>query len=405
MPGVPGREPAAFEQAFPGRLLAGPGARARAAELCAGFGQRVLIVAGASSLERAGFLEELSAALKSRGLQARTERLSGEPTVQDADRTAAAAWDFRADCLLAVGGGSVLDLAKAAAALTPFSGRAEEYLEGLGTKAHPGTCLPWIAMPTTAGTGSECTSNAVLKGRGKDGAPYKKSLRHPNFLPRAAILDPDLQRGCPPTVSLPCAFDALSQLLEAASSRRATPITDAIVFQGLALAGPAVEKLLRGEADSQDRLNLSLAAAFSGLGLSGAGLGLVHGIAGALGAATDLPHGAVCAALAYPCFRESLSWLELESANDGEETAAAARAGLRRFARISLALGCGDAPDGFVGLLEGWTKAASFAPFASAMARGLDVQAIAASASCRDSCARPGREATERILKEVLGRS
>jgi alcohol dehydrogenase len=392
--------PGAFEQGFPGSLVCGPGSRERIGGLCADFGQRVLLVIGGSSLEKGGFLDGIVSGLRDRGLSARIERLSGEPRSADADAAAEAARSFGADCVLGVGGGSVLDLAKAAAALARAPGRAEDYLEGLGSLKLPGNPLPWIAAPTTAGTGSECTSNAVLRGIDREGLAYKRSLRQLGLLPRAAILDPDFQRGCPESISLPCAFDALAQLLEPATSRRATPLTDALVFRGLELISPALDALVKGRADDGDRLNLSLAASFSGIGLSGAGLGLTHGIAGQLGAIAGIPHGFACARLIYPCFEASLRWLEREAAGPGED-AERARLGLRGCAKIGEAMGCGSSPGSFLGLLERWIETAGLPPLSGSALDPAVLDRVAAAASYRDSFARLERKDIRKILASL----
>lgn len=389
-----------FEQGFPGALICGQGSRDRLGELCANVGQRVLVVIGGSSLERGGFLDGILSGLRAKGLATRIERLAGEPGAAEADAAAEAARAFGADCALGVGGGSVLDLAKAAAALAREAGSAEDFLEGLGSRALSGKALPWIAAPTTAGTGSECTANAVLRGADAEGRPYKRSLRHLGLLPRAALLDPDFQRDCPASVSLPCAFDALAQLLEPATSRRATPVTDALVFRGLELMAPALDKLVEGEPDADDRLRLSLAASFSGIGLSGAGLGLVHGIAGQLGAIAGLPHGLSCARLLYPCFEASLRWLEREAAGSGPD-ADRARLGLKRCSRIGTALGCGDSPDSFLEPLERWTGTSGLPPLPESIRDGTVIDRVAAAATCRDSYARVGSEDIRRILDSL----
>jgi alcohol dehydrogenase class IV len=390
-----------LEQAFPGRLLAGAGSRSSLGALAASIGQRALLVSGGRSLESGGFLEEIREGLAAQGVETRLVSVSGEPWVADADGAACMAREWKADCLIGVGGGSVLDLAKAAAAMATVEGSAAEYLEGVGPRKHPGSSLPWIALPTTAGTGSEATNNAVLKGRDDTGKAYKKSLRHQGFLPRAAILDPELQAGLPPSLAIPCAFDALSQLLEAATSRKANPVTDAFVFEGLRVLAPAMEKLLAGEADLDARLALSLAASFSGIGITGAGLGLVHGIAGIAGAARDIPHGQVCALLAYPAFRDSLAWLEKAAASPGEE-AAGAREGLARFTRIGAAFGRGESPEAFIKTLEVWTQKAALRSLSAFGFTLADAEEIGRAATCRDSLARLGPDAAARILASVL---
>jgi alcohol dehydrogenase class IV len=207
--------------------------------------------------------------------------------------------------VLAIGGGSVLDAGKAVAAMLRHKGSVVDYLEGVGIREPEGLTVPMIAVPTTAGTGSEATKNAVISRRGPDG--FKKSLRHDAFVPSAAVLDPELAVGCPPEVTRACGMDAFCQLLESFLSTGATPVTDMLAREGLArfasgcrlftmgLYGRPEEIQLRGE--------LALAAYYSGLTLANAGLGTVHGIAGPIGAFSDVPHGVACGLLLGPVFR------------------------------------------------------------------------------------------------------
>ena len=272
----------------------------------AGSKGAVLVITG----EHFRSSEACDALLKSfrdRDIPCRVESWRGEPTADAVDSLADAALGCRASLVAAVGGGSILDLGKAAAA-TARQERAgvRRYLEGVGEEAPTGNTIPMIAVPTTAGTGSEATKNAVIKGEWK-GSCYKKSLRHDAFVPAAAVIDPDLAVGCPPEVSLACGMDAFCQLLESYVSTGAGPITDALARDGIRrfargsrlftdnLYGSPEEAELRGE--------LALAAYYSGLTLANAGLGTVHGLAGPLGAVCDIPHGAACALLMPPVFR------------------------------------------------------------------------------------------------------
>ena len=273
-------------------------------------GARALIVHGAGLAHRGNLLERTQQALLGRGVWSMTAAIVGEPTVECADELAALARARGIQSVIAIGGGSALDAGKAIAALVPMRGSAVEFLEGVGTRKHTGESLPWIAIPTTAGTGSEATSNAVLKGSDEKGVPYKRSLRHPNFLPTAILLDPALQQGMPKDITAACAMDALSQLLESYTSTMANPVTDAIVSAGLRHSAKGLMMLQRGEDELELRGHLALAAMCSGYGLGNAGLGLVHGAAGLLGAMRDVPHGVVCGSLIAPAFSATQAWLE-----------------------------------------------------------------------------------------------
>ena len=252
--------------------------------------------------------------LAAEGVAVRRETVSGEPSPEIVDELTAAAREHGTATVIAIGGGSVLDAGKAAAAMLCHEGSVFDYLEGVGSRIPERKTVPVIAVPTTAGTGSEATKNAVISRRGTGG--FKKSLRHDAFIPTAALIDPQLAVGCPPEVSLACGMDAFSQLLESFVSTGSTPVTDMMAREGIRhfaeggrlfgdnRYGSAEEEHLRGE--------LALAAYYSGLTLANAGLGAVHGLAGPLGAAADIPHGAACGLLAPPVFRRVAAGLRKE---------------------------------------------------------------------------------------------
>lgn len=247
----------------------------------------------------------LESVLKAEGLSFLRETVSGEPSPETVDALTETARTAKTAAVVAIGGGSVLDAGKATAAMLRHEGSVADYLEGVGRKRPKGETVPMIAVPTTAGTGSEATKNAVISRRGKEG--FKKSLRHDNFIPQAALIDPQLALGCPVEISAACGLDAFCQLLESFISTGATPVTDALARDGLIryargsrlfsenAYGTEHETALRGE--------LALAAYYSGLTLANAGLGTVHGLAGPLGAACDVPHGVACGLLLAPVFR------------------------------------------------------------------------------------------------------
>jgi alcohol dehydrogenase class IV len=218
-----------------------------------------------------------------------------EPTV-DLIRTAVRhCRQSGSDVVIGIGGGSALDSAKAIAALTPNSGEPLDYLEVIG-KAQPleNPPLPVIAVPTTAGTGSEVTRNAVL---GSPEHGVKASLRSPLMLPRAAVVDPELTLDLPPAMTATTGLDAITQLIEPYVSIRANPITDGFCLQGLRLACAALPRAFRDGGDLEARTEMSAASLLGGLALANAGLGVVHGFAAPLGGMFDAPHGALCAAV------------------------------------------------------------------------------------------------------------
>ncbi len=233
------------------------------------------------------------------------ETVHGEPAPEIVDSLTDQARQFKAGCVVAIGGGSVLDAGKAVAAMICHEGAVEEFLEGIGKKRPRGLTLPFIAVPTTAGTGSEATKNAVISRPGPKG--FKKSFRHDAFVPSIAVIDPLLAVGCPPDVTLACAMDALSQLLEARVSTLATPMTEALSRQGLRsfVLGSRLfsDDLYQSSEEPALRSHLAMAAYLSGVSLANAGLGTVHGIAGPMGAFTPVPHGVACGRLLSPVFR------------------------------------------------------------------------------------------------------
>ena len=192
--------------------------------------------------------------------------------------------------------------------MLPQSGSVKDFLEGREVRKHDGRKLPFIAVPTSSGTGSEATKNAVLSEVGENG--FKSSLRHDNFMPDIAVIDPELMRSCPPGVTAACGLDALTQLLESWVSSKASPISDALALSGLEhVAVGFLRACEDGENDLEARGHMAYAALLSGLTLANAGLGLVHGFAGPIGGFSPMPHGEVCGTLLAETTRTTLTVL------------------------------------------------------------------------------------------------
>jgi alcohol dehydrogenase class IV len=277
------------------RLLFGVGERARLPEIIDAFGTQPLVITGARSFRSSPGAEDLWSLLSSKGYAARHFSIPHEPTPQLVDSVVTAFSSDSIDVVVAIGGGSVLDAGKAISAMLPLKVPVKDYLEGVGRLQHPGVKIPFIALPTTAGTGSEATKNAVLSEVGPAG--YKKSLRHDRFVPDVALIDPQLCVSCPPSATAASGMDSFTQLLESYLSCNANPITDALAFEGLSLISQALIRAYRDGKDIEARNQLSLAAYISGLTLTSAGLGLVHGFASSIGGYFDIPHGIICSAL------------------------------------------------------------------------------------------------------------
>ena len=274
----------------------GAGMLSRLPALIASRGKRVLFVTGSSSFRRSTHCERLMAALDTVGVTVFQVSVSGEPSPAFVDETVASYRSEHPDWVVSVGGGSAIDAGKAISAMLPSGDSVVEYLECKDTKKHDGRKTPFIAIPTSSGTGAEATKNAVLSDIGRTG--YKSSLRHDQFVPDVAFVDPELVLSCPPDVTAACGLDALTQLLESYVSIKASPMTDALALSGLehVAAGflPSVEN---GANDIEARGHIAYGALLSGVTLANAGLGVVHGYAGPLGGFHPVPHGVVCGTL------------------------------------------------------------------------------------------------------------
>ncbi len=280
-----------FEFATATRIIFGPGTLAEIGPPARELGTHALLVTGRDSTRAAPLL----ALLQSAGIAITPCAIAREPTVDDISRGLALARAAGCDLVIGFGGGAALDSAKAIAALLTNDGALLDYLEVIGRAqplARPGA--PCIAIPTTAGTGSEVTRNAVLAAPAHR---VKVSLRSPHLLPGVALVDPALTLGLPPALTAATGFDALTQLIEPYVSPRANPLTDALCGDGLRRVARSLRLAFEHGADLAARTDMALASLHGGLALANAGLGAVHGFAGPIGGMFPAPHGAVCAAL------------------------------------------------------------------------------------------------------------
>jgi alcohol dehydrogenase class IV len=339
------------------RITFGEGSFARVPELAAAHGRRALLVTGGRSLAASGRRRALLEGLAASGVAVAGEvPVLDEPSPAVVDAAVAAHGQVGVEVVVGVGGGSVLDAAKAIAGLLRTGTSVASHLEGLpDTIPYPGPAVPFVAVPTTAGTGSEVTRNAVISERGPAG--YKRSFRDAGLVAADAVVDPDLLAGLGPVAIATNGMDAVTQLLEAYVSLRAAPVTDALALAGLEAARNA---LLAWHADPDGpaappaRSRMALASLLSGICLANAGLGAAHGLASPLGARHPIPHGAACGATLAAATAANLHALR---ARDPGDPALARYATLGRLlAGLAPDADAADACDALVATLGTWTR-------------------------------------------------
>jgi alcohol dehydrogenase len=344
---------APFELGRIPRIAFGAGARQRVPGLAAGYGSRVLLVTGAHSLRASVHGRALHDGFAAAGLDVHTVVVAGEPSPALVDDAVRAHRARGIDVVVGIGGGSALDAAKAIAALLPGGRPVMDHLEEVGRGiAYQGPTTPTIAVPTTAGTGSEATRNAVLSEPGVSG--FKRSFRHEALVPEWAVVDPDLLATCPPALIAADGMDALTQLLESYVSLRAGPFTDALAQQGLAAARDGLLPWYEGAGDAREsRTRMAYAALLSGITLAHAGLGVVHGLSSPLGAWFPIPHGVACGTLLAAATAANVRALRARDPRG---------AALPRLARAWAILADAeappphDAPERLAALLAAWTE-------------------------------------------------
>jgi alcohol dehydrogenase class IV len=279
----------AFTLVAPPEIRFGAGEARKLPDLCARYGRRPFLFTGSRPFEPLSTLPRMA--------------VSGEPDVAGVDEAVRRLLEAGADVVVAVGGGSVMDTAKAAAGVAANGGSVRDYLEQVGTRTLEKPPLPFVAAPTTAGSGSEATKNAVIR---VPDLQVKRSIRHDRLMPRVAVVDPELSAAAPRTVAASAGLDALTHLLEGYVSTGAGPMTDALAEPGLRLAGRGLRGLAEGRPEAEA---MALASLWGGLVLANAGLGAVHGLVAPLGGRCAIPHGIGCAALLVATLRANLEAL------------------------------------------------------------------------------------------------
>jgi alcohol dehydrogenase len=323
------------------------------------FGTRVMIVTGARSFTDSAHWSALLSAILREGIEYTQVSIAGEPSPTRIDEIVAASQGSAFDVVVGIGGGSVIDAAKAIAGLLPAGESVLNYLEDVG-KGLPyiGPALPFIAVPTTAGTGSEATKNAVLSEHGKNG--FKKSFRHEMLVARLAVIDPDLMQDSPRELMAAQGMDAFTQLLESYVSLRANPFTDALAWSGLeAVAEGFLDACTGGSSAKaqQGRAAMAYAALLSGITLAQVGLGSVHGLAQPFGSLFEIPHGVACGTTLAEATAVNLQALQQRAPDS---------LAIGKYARVARLLGAVEVEDiaaanSLVVTLRGWTEQLSLA--------------------------------------------
>ncbi|SMF94267.1 alcohol dehydrogenase [Methylomagnum ishizawai] len=357
------------------RIEFGAGSLARLPAIAARYGQRWLIVTGNRSFRESPQAGPWFAALQAQGCVWEGVTVAGEPSPELVDGAVKAWRGAGIEGVIGIGGGSVLDAAKAIAGLLRPGNSVMDHLEGVGPELpYAGPATPFLAVPTTAGTGSEATKNAVLSRHGPDG--FKKSFRDDRLMAEYAIVDPDLLAGCPPELIAANGMDALTQLLEAYVSIRANPITDALALQGLRAAREGLLAWYAGGASAAlGREKMALASLLSGICLAQAGLGSVHGLAQPLGSLFPIPHGVVCGTLVAAATRSNI---EAILTRDPQNPALAKYAEVGRLFAGNVGLAEADALALLVETLEDWTRAMKLPTLSALGVAGADVPRIVA---------------------------
>lgn len=277
------------------KIIFGSGSVKKLPEIISAYGKKMMLVTGRSSFMQTRQAAELLDILSQKSIIHFHVAIEGEPTPEMIDKAVSEFRNEKPDLVVAIGGGSVMDAGKAVAAMLTVKDGTVTYLEEIGTREHPGSKIPFIAVPTTSGTGSEATKNAVISRTGKNG--FKRSLRHENFVPEVALVDPELTLTCPADVTAASGMDCFSQLTEAYLSTKASEYTDALALKGIRAVKDSLLPAFTDGGNIEARMGMSFAALTSGICLANAGLGVVHGFASSVGGLYDIPHGLICGTL------------------------------------------------------------------------------------------------------------
>ena len=280
----------------PGKIIFGSGGLSQVGAEAKRLGNKALVVLGRSAMRKSGALDRLTYLLRENNLEYIIyENIPSDPTVEIVDKGANLAKKGKCNLIIALGGGSVLDTGKAISAMVTNEGSVADYqeIEGKGRKFQYKT-IPFIAIPTTSGTGSEATSNAVITNTELS---LKKSIRDPWLIPEVALVDPELTLFLPPHITATCGGDALTQCIESYLGKKSQEISDALALHAIGLIGKSLVKAVKKGKNLKARKDMAMAALLSGLCLSNSGLGAAHALSHPLGVYYKIPHGLSCTVL------------------------------------------------------------------------------------------------------------
>jgi alcohol dehydrogenase class IV len=369
------------------RIIFGFGNIAELPGIAKAIGGDVLLVIGKSSFINSKYGEYLTHTFEMTGIRYHKVIVNTEPSPEMIDQAVIGNQSKKIGLVAAVGGGSVIDAGKAISAMLGKGESIMNYLEGVGNKEHPGTKIPFIAVPTTSGTGSEATKNAVISHIGPNG--FKRSLRHDNFMPDYAIVDPELTLHCPPDITAYSGMDCFTQLVEAYVSGKANVITDALALDGLKYIKQSLLRAYRLGQDIEARTGMSYAALISGITLANANLGAVHGFASSVGGLFPVPHGVVCGSLMGITNRVTVGKLRQNENNMGA---------LEKYAALGKLFAEKENKteewyvDAFLDIIDKWTEMLAIPKLSEFGIKRMDISKIA---TCTDSKSNPMKLTTE----------
>lgn len=383
------------------RIVFGQGVRHQLPALASTYGRKILLVTGGRHFQSSPHWEEIQAEFRAAGLSWQILAVDGEPSPTLVDE---AVRDFRKssiDVVIGIGGGSALDAAKAIAGLLKPGNSVMDHLEGVGPELpYTGPATPFIAIPTTAGTGSEATKNAVLSVRGHGG--FKKSFRDDKLMAEIALVDPDLLSTCPRQVIAANGMDAFTQLLESYVSSKANRFTDALAWSGMKAARNSLLDWYQVGPEARDaQAGMAYAALLSGITLAQVGLGSVHGLASPLGAFFPIPHGVVCGTLVAEATSKNIHALKVRGQN---ELALLKYAQAGRMMAHDVHLSDEEAHSRLVEILNSWTAEMHLPPLSNYGVTSSDIPRIVSNSRGSSMKTNPVMLSDEEIGKILISR-